>query len=354
MAELAEPGQPFSQVELQQATRNRGMPLEAMRCDLTPSGLHYLLVHFDIPFVDGAEWHLGVGGNVRRTLDLGLDDLRSRPSQTIPVTLECAGNGRSLMEPRVMTQPWLLEAIGTAEWTGTPLAGLLEEAGVEAGTVEILFTGADHGIQDDVEQDYQRSIPLEEAMRPEVMLAYEMNGRPLEPQHGYPLRLIVPGWYGMTSVKWLARIDATSTPFEGYQQAVAYRYQEHEDVPGEPVTRIRVRALMIPPGVPDFPERNRIVDAGTVLLRGRAWCGTAPVVRVEVAIDGAWANATLDPPLGRWAWRGWSFPWEAEPGEHLLACRATDSDGNSQAATTKWNVQGMGNNLLQRVFVIVR
>ena len=352
--ELAEPGQPFSRVELQQASRNRGMPLEAMGYDLTPSGLHYLLTHFDIPAVDPREWSLTIGGSVARRVSVTLDDIRSRPSQTIPVTLECAGNGRTLMEPRAMTQPWLLEAIGTAEWTGTPLSSLLDEAGVEPGTVEILFTGADHGIQGGIEQDYQRSLSVGEAMRPEVMLAYEMNGRPLEPQHGFPLRLIVPGWYGMTSVKWLTRIEGLTAPFEGYQQAVAYHYQEHEDAPGEPVTRIRVRALMIPPGVPDFPDRNRIVDTGLVVVKGRAWCGTGSVERVEVALDGEWADATLEPPIGTWAWRGWSFRWDALPGEHVLACRATDANGNTQPARARWNLQGMGNNLIQELVVFVR
>lgn len=253
-----------------------------------------------------------------------------------------------------MSQPWLVEAIGTAEWTGTPLGPLLAEAGLSSDAVEVVFTGDDRGLQGDVEQDYARSLPLQEAMRPQVLLAYEMNGLPLQPQHGFPLRLIVPGWYGITSVKWLTSIEAVAEPFEGFQQAVAYRYQRDADDPGEPVDRIRVRALLIPPGIPDWFTRRRYVDRGRVELRGRAWSGYAPLTRVEVAVDGAWADASLDPPIGDFAWRGWSFGWDAAPGEHELACRATDAAGNVQPVEQPWNYQGMGNNLVQRVAVTVR
>lgn len=345
---------PLTFEELQLAARNRGMPLEALRYDLTPTGLHYLLVHFDIPAVDPHEWRLRINGLVESPLELTLADLRARPSRTIPVTLECAGNGRARLRPRPLSQPWLLEAIGTAEWTGTPLAPLLDEAGIDANAGELVFTGADRGIQGEVEQDYQRSLPIGEAMRPEVLVVYAMNGAPLEPQHGFPLRLIVPGWYGMASVKWLTRIEVVAEPFTGYQQAPGYLYQTDADDPGQPVTRIRVRALMAPPGIPDFFSRRRIVDAGTVTLRGRAWSGVAPVERVEVGVDGAWTDATLERPLGDWAWRGWSWTWQAAPGDHVLACRATDSAGNVQPLDQPWNYQGMGNNLVQTLAVSVR
>jgi DMSO/TMAO reductase YedYZ molybdopterin-dependent catalytic subunit len=354
MVELAATGQDITQIELAQATRNRGMPLEALRHDISPVGLHYLLVHFDIPALDPASWRLRVGGKVRRELELTLEEIRARPATTLPVTLECAGNGRARLEPRPMSQPWLNEAVATAEWTGTPLAGVLEEAGVEPDTMEIVFTGADHGIEGGEELDYARSLPLVEATRPEVLLAYEMNGRPLEPQHGFPLRLLVPGWYGMTSVKWLSSIVAVAEPFGGFHQAVAYHYQRSEEDPGEPVTRIRPRALMIPPGFPDFPERRRYVDRGSVAIRGRAWSGSAPIVRVEVGIDGEWSEADLAEAPGEWAWRSWSYEWEAAPGESVLSCRATDATDDTQPAEQPWNLQGMGNNLVQEVRVTVR
>ena len=345
---------PLTFEELQLAGRNRGMPLEALRYDLTPTGLHYLLIHFDIPAIDTTTWRLRIDGLVDRPLELSLDDVRSRPRTTLPVTLECAGNGRARLQPRPLSNPWLLEAIGTAAWTGTSLGPLLDEAGVRDDAIELVFSGADRGVQGGMEQDYQRSLGIGEARRPEVLLAYEMNGAPLQPQHGFPLRLLVPGWYGMTSVKWLRRIEAVAEPFEGYQQARTYRYKTDADDPGIPVSRIRVRALMTPPGIPDFFTRRRLVAAGRVTLRGRAWGGRAPIRRVEVGVDGAWRDATLEPSLGDWAWRGWTFDWDATPGEHELTCRATDADGDAQPIAAPWNYGGMGNNSVQTIGVTVR
>jgi DMSO/TMAO reductase YedYZ molybdopterin-dependent catalytic subunit len=345
---------PLTAEELQLATRNRGLPLEALRYERTPTGLHYLLIHFDIPHVDAAAWRLQVGGNVGQALALSLDDLRARPRQTIPVTLECAGNGRARLFPRPISQPWLNEAVSTAEWTGTPLAGILEEAGLKPDTMELVFTGLDHGVEKGYEHDYARSLTVAEATRPETLLAYKMNGQPLEPQHGFPLRLIVPGWYGMTHVKWLARIEAVTKPFEGYQQKVAYLYKRFSDDPGEPVTRMRPRALMIPPGFPDFLSRQRSVGRGRVEIGGRAWSGLGSIVKVELGVDGEWRPAKLEEPAGRFAWLRWTAEWDAAPGEHVLSCRAADSAGNLQPSEPPWNYQGMGNNLIQTVKVTVR
>jgi DMSO/TMAO reductase YedYZ molybdopterin-dependent catalytic subunit len=268
--------------------------------------------------------------------------------------MECAGNGRARMPNRARSQPWLVEAVGTAEWTGTPLAGVLAEAGVRPDSAEIVFTGVDHGIQGEVEQDYQRSLTLEETAREDVLLAWAMNGQPLPPQHGAPLRLVVPGWYGMTSVKWLSRVEAVASPFQGFQQVTAYRIQMSEDDPGEPVTRMKARALMAPPGIAEFPSSDRLVDAGPVALSGRAWSGFAPVVRVEIAVDGGWHEADLGAAPGRYAWRPWTWTWQADPGEHVLSCRATDASGNSQPLEPFWNLQGMSNNYVQTVPVRVR
>ncbi len=345
---------PLTFEELQLAGRNRGMPLEALRYDVTPTGLHYLLVHFDIPAVDPATWRLRIGGLVDRAIELSLDELRRRPRRTVPVTLECAGNGRARLAPRPLSNPWLLEAIGTAEWGGTPLAPLLDEAGLRDGAREVVFTGADRGVQGGIEHDYQRSLTIEHARRPEILLVDEMNGAPLQPQHGFPVRLLVPGWYGMASVKWLRSIEVVAVPFDGYQQATAYHYRSDADDPGIPVSRIRVRALMVPPGIPDFFTRRRLVDAGPVLVQGRAWGGVAPIRRVEVGVDGEWSAASLEPPLGDFAWRGWSYRWQAEPGEHELRCRATDAHGDVQPLESPWNYQGMGNNGIQTVPVTVR
>jgi DMSO/TMAO reductase YedYZ molybdopterin-dependent catalytic subunit len=345
---------PLTFDELGLAFRNKGMPLEALRYDVTPTGLHYQVLHFDIPEVDPGTWRLAITGHVARSLELTLDDIRRRPSVTLPVTMECAGNGRGLYEPRPMSLPWLHEAIGTAEWTGTPLWPLIEEAGPTAEALELAFRGADRGFQNQDEHDYGRSLSLADARRPELMLVYAMNGEPLQPQHGFPLRLLVPGWYGMTSVKWLRSIEAISEPFDGYQQATAYHYKRDADDPGEPVTRLRVRALMIPPGIPDFFTRQRVADAGRIGLAGRAWSGGAPIERVEVGIDGEWHEAWIGRAAGEFAWRPWSFEWDATVGEHELSCRATDAAGNTQPLDPPWNFQGHGNNSVQRFSVTVR
>jgi DMSO/TMAO reductase YedYZ molybdopterin-dependent catalytic subunit len=342
--------------ELQLAARNHALPLEALRHDITPVGLHYLLTHFDIPHVDDATWRLDVGGRVSNPLSLALDEIKGRPSKTVAVTLECAGNGRALLSPRAISQPWLTEAIGTAEWTGTPLAPILEEAGVDESAAEVVFTGHDRGIQGDVEHFYERSLPIEEATREEMLLAYAINGQRLPPQHGFPLRLIAPGWYGMTHVKWLRTITVVDEPFRGWQQDVAYHLRASEEEQGSPVTRILPRALMIPPGIPEFLSRARFVEPGPCLLEGRAWSGWAPVNRVEVSADGGttWSEAILREPVSEYAWRGWAYEWEAEPGEHELSCRASDSAGHTQPASPEWNYDGLCNNAVQRVRVVVR
>lgn len=356
-ARLAEPDEGISEDELRLAARNHGMPLEALRYDVTPAGLHYLLVHYDIPYLDPASWALRIGGHVDRPLKIRLDDLRGRPAVTHRVTLECAGNGRALIQPRPISQPWLDEAVGTAEWTGTPLRPLLEEAGIRDGAVEVAFTGADHGVERGVEQDYARALPVEEALRDDVLLAYEMNGHALAPQHGAPARLLVPGWYGMTHVKWLVGIDVLDEPFDGFQNAVAYRLKRDADDPGEPVTRMLPKALVSPPGFPDFQSRVRVVDRGSHELTGRAWSGWGTVVRVEVSVDGGatWSDAALGESAGAHAWRSWSWTWDADtPGRYELRVRATDDTGRTQPVDQAWNRQGMANNHAQRVPVVVR
>jgi sulfane dehydrogenase subunit SoxC len=342
--------------ELRLATRNHGIPLEALEYDLTPKGLHYLLIHYDIPVVDPGSWRLRVGGSARRELSLSLDDLRARPAASEAVTMECAGNGRAHLSPRPLSQPWLVEAVGTAEWTGTPLRGVLEEAGVAETAVEVLFTALDRGVEGGVEQRYERSLPLAEAMGDEVLLAYEMGGEELPPQHGFPLRLVVPGWYGMTNVKWLERITLLERPFEGYQQARGYRLRQEPEEEGEPVTRMVPRSLMAPPGIPDFNTRVRTVEPGPCTIRGRAWSGLGRIERVEVSDDGgtSWIDARLGPEPSRWAWRSWEWDWEpVESGEYELCCRATDAAGNAQPLAAPWNLGGYANNEVQRVPVLV-
>jgi sulfane dehydrogenase subunit SoxC len=342
--------------ELQLAARNHALPLETLRHDVTPVGLHYLLIHFDIPHVDATTWLLRIAGRVERPMTLSLEDLKARPTRTQTITLECAGNGRALLSPRPPSQPWLREAVGTAEWTGTPLGPILEEAGVLPGASEVVFNGLDRGVQGDVEHTYARSLPLADALREEVLLAYAVNGQPLPPQHGFPLRLVVPGWYGMTHVKWLDSITVADEPFQGWQQAVAYHLRDSEEEVGSPVTRMLPRSLMVPPGIPDFFTRERILPPGPCTLEGRAWSGWGRIERVEVSVDGggSWGDADIGEPLSEFAWCGWTYPWDAEPGEYELCCRASDAAGHTQPLDPAWNFDGLCNNAVQRVRAVVR
>jgi sulfane dehydrogenase subunit SoxC len=341
--------------ELQLAARNHGMPLEALRYEVTPVGLHYLLIHYDIPLVDPASWRLEVGGRVRHPLSLSLDEVRARPRVIMPVTMECAGNGRARLEPKPVSQPWILEAVGTGQWGGTALRPLLEEAGVEDGAVDVVFSGMDRGVEGGIEQDYERAIPVGEAMQEDVFLAYELNGEPLPPQHGYPLRLVVPGWYGMTQVKWLTRITVLDRVFEGFQNAQGYRFKASEEDPGTPVTRMMPRALMVPPGIPEFMSRARVVRAGRQVVSGRAWSGWGSIAAVVFSDDGGktWRDIEVSAAPPR-AWHRWSVDWAPEPGEYELCCAATDEAGNTQPLDQAWNFKGYANNEVQRVPVTVQ
>ena len=342
--------------ELQLGVRNHSLPLEALQYPITPIGLHYLLIHFDIPRVDPSAWRLAIGGHVRAPLTLTLDEIKGRPAVTRAVTLECAGNGRANLSPRPVSQPWLFEAVGNAEWTGIPLRPLLEAAGPLEGAVEVVFTGIDRGVQGGVEQQYERSLTMAEANREEVFLAYAINGQPLPPQHGFPLRLVVPGWYGMTHVKWLRSITVVTQPFRGYQQEPAYHVTSTWDELGEPVTRILPRSLMVPPGIPHFLPRTRQLGLGTCILEGRAWSGRGPIVRVDVSTDGgrSWTDAELGGDGGDFAWQSWRYAWDVDQaGEYELCCRATDAAKNVQPLTAPWNAHGVCNNQVQRVKVVV-
>ena len=343
----------FTAEEVSLAARNSGMPLEAAREEVTPPGLHYCLIHFDIPALAPPAWRLAVGGLVDRPLQLSLEALRAMPARTVRVTMECAGNGRAQVSPRYPSIPWVEEAVSTADWTGVPLATVLREAGVQPQARKIVFWGADRGIDRGVEHAFARSLAPADAAHEDVLLAYAMNGAQLPPQHGYPLLLVVPRWYGMASVKWLERIEAAERPFDGVQQAHSYHFRREAGEPGVPCRHMRVNSLLVPPGIPDFYTRARVQAAGRVEIRGRAWSGEAAIARVELAVDGAWRDAVLHLATSPHAWRSWRAAWDAVPGEHELACRATDAAGNVQPLEPPWDASGFGNNAVHRITVRV-
>lgn len=350
----------FSAPETALAFRNHGMQAELLREPITPLGAHYLLIHFDIPRLSAGQYSLAIGGRVRSPATVSLEELKARPPMTQTVTMECAGTGRSTLRPRAVYVPWFKEAIGTYQWTGTPLRPLLEQAGLLDDAVEVLFTGWDTGVDLGVEHAFERSLPVVEALRDEVMLAWDANGQALLPQHGFPLRLIVPRWYGMASVKWLRAITVMNKPFRGVQQAKVYRYQQRKGEPGEPVREKRVHSVMMPPGIPDLLTRHRFVAPGRHTLQGMAWSGLGRITRVEVSTDGGtrWVDAQLVPVSSDpYAWIQWRTEWEVSiPGDYVLACRATDAAGNVQPLdpNARWNRQGMGVNGVQRLPVTVQ
>ncbi|WP_299849573.1 sulfite oxidase [uncultured Roseovarius sp.] len=344
----------FDDSERSLANRNSGTLLETLALDVTPTGAHYLLTHFDTPLLDDSTHRLTFQGAFTHPFEMSMDDIRARPQVTLPVTLECAGNGRASLSPRRYSMPWNCEAVGTYEWTGTLLAPLIAQAKPAKDVVEISFTGVDYGYDSGIGHFFGRSLTLAQLEELEVLLVYAMNGQPLLPQHGAPLRIVVPGWYGMASVKWLSSIEALTEPFRGYQQVNTYRYKDNDQDEGRPITEIRVKSLMVPPGVPDWISRARFVEPGPVTIGGRAWSGAGrAITRVEFGVDGIWHEADLTGRSSRYAWTGWRADWQAEPGTHVLQCRATDETGAVQPLDPPWDLSGFGNNAVQTVRVFV-
>jgi DMSO/TMAO reductase YedYZ molybdopterin-dependent catalytic subunit len=265
-------------------------------------------------------------------------------------TTECAGNTRLSLAPPPPGEPWIAGAVATAQWTGVPLTEVIERCGLREDALELLFTGQDEGmVPGHGQASYTRALPRAKALEPDVLLALEMNGAPIWPEHGGPLRLIVPGWYGMASVKWLVRIEALTAPFTGHFQAEHYLYIEYGAV--AKVTRMRVKSIIT------SPAAGAAIAREPQVVRGFAWSGEGGIERVEVAFGGGheWREATLTGPALPHAWRAFEISWEpAEPGRHLIRSRATDTRGNRQPVAPRWNEQGYGANGVQTVVVQVR
>jgi DMSO/TMAO reductase YedYZ molybdopterin-dependent catalytic subunit len=319
----------------ERAPENLEMPFASLDSFLTPVERFYVRSHFAVPGIDVAGWRLRVGGAVKKPLELTFDDLLTLPSRTAAVTLECAGNGRSFLEPKSKGVQWALGAVGTAEWTGVPLSAVLQRAGVNADAVDVVLEGADKGEPKNEPKPagtlaFARGLPLAKALRPEVLLAYKMNGSPLPAAHGFPLRAVVAGWYGMASVKWLSRVVVTARPFNGYDQTIDYAvWDRHDGVPNlVPVTEIEVKASIA------RPTAGEVLSAGKdYRVHGAAWGGTAEVTKVEVSTDGggSWNGALLTGKSVPFSWRLWEYAWKAVPaGKHVLMARATDCRGRTQ------------------------
>jgi DMSO/TMAO reductase YedYZ molybdopterin-dependent catalytic subunit/rhodanese-related sulfurtransferase len=319
-----------------------------------PNARFYVRNHFETPRLDPVSWRLAVNGLVERPLRLSLRDLHNMRSETLVATLECAGNGRSAFDPPVDGEQWQLGAVSTAEWTGAPLAEILDRAGPTPEAVEIVFRGADQGNAGDAADPirFERSLPVADAGHSGSLLAYAMNGEPLPLEHGYPLRLIVPGWYAVASVKWLTEIEVTGSPFTGFFQAQRYIYetQRNGTVAHEPVRLQQVRSVITQ------PSAGQEVTAGDLVVRGVAWSGAAPIDKVEIGIgSGPWQNARLIGQRHRHSWQWWELLTRVDsPGEITLRARATDLAGRTQPERPYWNRLGYGGNAVQNVPLLIR
>jgi DMSO/TMAO reductase YedYZ molybdopterin-dependent catalytic subunit len=313
--------------------------LESQRGALVPAGRHYVRTHFPIPDPP-SEIH--IAGPTPRTITT--QELRGMPSRTLTVTLECAGNGRRYLEPNVPGEQWGLGAVGTAEWTGAPLHAVLGGA-PSPPAMEVLFRGADEGVPKDLGTRiaYERSLPIAMALNEDVLVAYAMDGAPIPRAHGGPVRLIVPGWYGMASVKWLVRIEPRERPFAGFYQTDRYV------IDGRPLGPIEPRAVIV------SPADGTLVDGGRVEVRGYAWSGHAPVERVELSEGGRPIASRRFPAGGpRYAWREFALVLSLAAGDHALVARATDRDANTQPLVARWNRLGYANNAARPLRLRVR
>ncbi|MEE9163748.1 MAG: sulfite oxidase [Thermoplasmata archaeon] len=300
----------------------------------------YVRNHFEVPKLEILEWALEVGGSVHVPQSLSNRDLRDLPTRVGRMTLECAGNGRKNMEPIPAGTPWGHGAVSIVRFTGTPVSNVLNKAGILKEAAEVVFYGADSGeVEPGRTEPYVRSLPLEVALSPDTILAWEMNGEPLTANHGFPLRLVVPGWYGMASVKWLRRITVSPEKFSGFFQDEQYVYSEENGTPeGAPVRRIRVRSLIL-----DSAEKA----GGQLEIVGVAWSGEGTISQVEISWDGGrkWREAELVGSSSPFDLQRWRFLWRPSGrGQFKFVSRATDTSGNVQPISDRWNRLGYGNN----------
>jgi DMSO/TMAO reductase YedYZ molybdopterin-dependent catalytic subunit len=320
----------------QKAPLNLEGQFSSVRDWLTPTSQFFVRSHFPAPELDGQTWSLRIHGAVEKPIELTLPEVMDLPGATLDATVECAGNGRVFYEPAKEGLQWQSGAVGNASWTGVRLRELLQKAGVARGAAEVVLIGADRGVVDGGKKTsspgpiaFARSIPLQKALDDGTLLAHSMNGEPLTVQHGYPLRAVVGGWFGMAWVKWITEIRVVDRPFLGYWQARDY-FRWDRDM-GEPVlvplTEMPVKAQIARP-----------INGSEVLVNqrrrvfGAAWGGEAPIVRVEFSAEGDdWQDARLLHSPVRHAWRFWECEWTpVRPGRYSLLCRATDADGNVQ------------------------
>jgi DMSO/TMAO reductase YedYZ molybdopterin-dependent catalytic subunit len=322
---------------------NYGTPLEALEgAFITPNDLFYIRNNGPVPDIDPAAWRLSVTGLVDTPMELSLDDLKAREVVTFTSFLECSGNSRGFFEPNASGTQWGNTAVGNAEWTGTPLAPILEEAGVQANAREIVSQGGDFA-------EMQRGLPLSDAIAPDTMLVWEMNGEPLPKVHGGPVRLFVPGWGGIASTKWLVGIEVIDHVFQGKLNTDSYTVIDPFDKRIRPVREMPVKAVIA------TPTSTTALTAGEQAITGYAWSGYGAITLVEVSTNsgGDWAEAEIVEEDGHMSWVRFEHTWDATPGETTLSARATDELMMTQPSTVPWNAKGYYYNAVFQVPVTV-
>jgi DMSO/TMAO reductase YedYZ molybdopterin-dependent catalytic subunit len=337
-------------------------PLGDLNSWITPTERFFVRSHFAVPEVDVSTWRLVVDGEVDEPLSISFDELRKETVRTVVTTMECAGNSRSSVYPPAQGVRWRHGALGTAQWTGVSLWDVLKRADIRPSAIEAVFEGADHGREPGVPEElvYAMSVPVVKAEHPDTLLAFAMNGAPLTAAHGYPVRVIVPGWYGMASVKWVTRVSLIDHSFRGYYRTKPYTFIHEGDDPNvlrKPVTSLQVKSVIT------SPTEGETIRPGRLIVRGAAWSGEAAVAGVDVSVgasadgDGTmqWRPATLLGPTAPHAWVRWEVAIDFErPGYFVLRTRATDERGDTQPLRAEWNFRGVANNSIHAVPLIVR
>ncbi len=321
-------------------------PMTVLAQPVTPPESVYVRSNFPNPELDRAH-RISVGGAVRASYEIGLEELAAMPQHEVLVTLECAGNWRLGMDPVPTGEPWEYGALSTTRWSGVRLGALLERAGVDASALEVLATGADSGPREDEAGivQFQRALPIAAAMAPDTIVATHMDGAPLTMDHGAPMRLIVPGWYGMASVKWLTTLELITTPFTGYFQHKRYVFDTPDGI--VPVTQALVKSMITAPG-------DGSTSAHDTVVQGWAWSGAGAITRVDVQVnDGVWLTAELGAPESKWAWTPFTCAVVLPQGAVTLRSRAADATGAEQPERIVWNRLGYGNNAIRAITVTV-
>jgi len=331
---------------------NAETPIEYLRSWITPNSVFFKRNQGEIMKqpIDLSQWEILIEGEVEKTARFSFDQIIRMPKAIVANTLECSGNGRSLLEEKAAGNPWTIGGVGNAVWGGVWLRGLLEKAGLTEKAKYVAFEGLDKplgsaGIK------FIRCIPIDKAMS-STLLAYEMNGEPLPLEHGYPLRSLALGWTGANCVKWLYKVTVLDHPFEGFYMDNVYRvFQKDEDPKsGEVVKRIKLKSIITQ------PLSGETLEAGPITILGAAYAGEVDIEHVEVSVDNgkSWEVAELIGPHEPFAWRQWQFVWEVKKnGEYTIMARAIDSNGGQQPMNARWNVLGYGNNGIREHSVTV-